>query len=179
MITDQQREEINENCINLGITSYTIQDDGSVDVDGDVKIYRRKLKQIPVQFGIVSGRFDCMGNKLKSLKGCPRFVGETFDCAENKLNSLVGGPEVVVWNYSCDDNELDTFMGLPKKIGNELLCEHNFVDDEIIDYIQNKMDNEYLNKFLRFYKDYEVFTEDSYSLENFRMLIEDIDDGLE
>ena len=68
---------------------------------------------------------------------------------------------------------------LPKKIGNELLCEHNFVDDEIIDYIQTKMNNEYLNRFLKFYKDYEVFTVNDYSLEDFRMLIEDINDGLE
>lgn len=41
----------------LGIKKYTINDDLTVDVDGDVDISYKNLVKIPINFGIVSGNF--------------------------------------------------------------------------------------------------------------------------
>jgi len=50
----------------LGIKNYTIRDNGTVDVTGDVNIKDRGLTKLPVQFGVVTGEFDCSYNKLTS-----------------------------------------------------------------------------------------------------------------
>ncbi len=178
MITELEKQMIHVFCERYDINKYTIQDDGSVDVNGDVTLHSIKLKKIPFQFGVVSGSFKVNDNKLKSLVGSPNMVGGTFDCSENKLSNLVGGPKEVGWNYFCDDNELDTFYGMAKEIGNDIRCEYNFVDDEIIEYMEN-LDNDGLRKFLRFCEYYNVFTETEFSMEDFKILLEDLADGLE
>ena len=87
----------------MGITKYTYED-GKVNVQGDVDISNKKLKAIPVKFGVVSGHFNCYGNKLPSLAGAPREVGGNFYCFENKLPSLAGAPREVGGKFSCLDN---------------------------------------------------------------------------
>ena len=71
----------------LGVENYSIADDGVVDVNGTVDISFKKLKEIPVQFGLVKGDFNCSNNKLESLKGSPQTVGVSFFCHENRLTS--------------------------------------------------------------------------------------------
>jgi hypothetical protein len=55
---------------------YKINDDLTVDVDTDVNISCKYLTNIPIQFGIVIGSFECQSNNLTSLKGCPTKVGD-------------------------------------------------------------------------------------------------------
>ena len=43
--------------------TYTINDDGSIDVDGDVNLSRKKLTKIPFKFRNVSGSFFCYNNQ--------------------------------------------------------------------------------------------------------------------
>ena len=55
-----------------------------VNVIGDVCIQSLGLEEIPITFGKVGGDFICADNKLTSLEGCPRKVGQNFDCLRNK-----------------------------------------------------------------------------------------------
>ena len=60
------------------IENYTINDDLTVDVAGNVYLGNSGLATIPIQFGKVGGTFSCYNNQLKSLVGCPREVGGDF-----------------------------------------------------------------------------------------------------
>ena len=70
------------------IENYTINSDGSIDVNGDVDLYDRELVSIPFNFRNVTGHFHISHNKLTSLKGCPRDVGGYFECTF-KLTKLL------------------------------------------------------------------------------------------
>ena len=56
------------------IENYTINDDLTIDVNGNVYLTDRRLKEIPFKFNKIYGRFDCNSNKLESLKNAPNYV---------------------------------------------------------------------------------------------------------
>ena len=109
----------------FGIKNYTINSDGSIDVNGDVDLYNMKLKYIPFNFGNVTGYFSCSSNKLTSLKGCPKEVGGHFSCTSNKLTNLIGGPVYVYGDYFCNINQLETLEGCAGDIKGRLFCVAN------------------------------------------------------
>ena len=106
----------------FGIENYTINEDGVIDVDGDVDISRRRLDKIPFKFGVVAGDFNCSNNKLTSLRGCPKDVGNHFICSYNKLKDLIGGPQEVGVSYLCSNNQLDSLEGCAGDIGENFYC---------------------------------------------------------
>ena len=57
-----------------------------------------------INFGKVTGNFDCSRLGLKSLKGAPQIVGGTFWCCNNYLTSLEGAPQIVGGNFLCRSN---------------------------------------------------------------------------
>jgi hypothetical protein len=77
-----------------GIMNYTINPDGSIDVDGDVGLNNERLTKLPLKFRNVGGDFYCSYNNLPSLEGCPQTVGGDFYCRNNQLTSLEGLPEI-------------------------------------------------------------------------------------
>ena len=83
-------DNIHKICEVYGITNYTINADGSIDVDGDVDLWSRGLSELPVKFNHVSGGFCCSWNKLKTLEGSPQSVGGYFSCYKNNLTNLEG-----------------------------------------------------------------------------------------
>jgi hypothetical protein len=91
-------------CRKYGIRNYTINDDGSIDVIGDVFI--GSIKELPLIFNDVSGDFDCSGSELTTLKGCPRWIGGSFNCDFNNLTSLEFSPNYVGGWFSCEYNDL-------------------------------------------------------------------------
>ena len=93
-------------CKKYGIENYTINDDGSIDVNGDVSLSYDGLTELPLRFNRVTGSFSCFDNKLTTLKGCPRWVGDWFSCGSNKLTSLEFSPEYVGNDFFCSDNYL-------------------------------------------------------------------------
>ena len=95
---------------NIGIRSYIIKDDLTVDVIGNVLLYCKNLDYIPVQFGVVSENFSCSDNFLTSLKGCPTKVGWHFDCDNNNLTSLEHCPTKVGGYFSCENNMIVSEM---------------------------------------------------------------------
>ena len=74
-------------CKKYDITNYTINPDGSIDVDGHVDFSKKGLKSIPLKFGKVSGSFYCYNNNLTSLEGGPDEMGD-FNCDNNPITPL-------------------------------------------------------------------------------------------
>lgn len=109
----------------MSIENYTINDNLTVDVDGDVSLFRKELKSIPVQFGVVNGDFNCAVNQLKSLLGCPKIVVGDFYCYKNKITSLVMAPEKVYGSFDCGSNKLTSLKGCPKVIKTDFSCPDN------------------------------------------------------
>ena len=93
-------------CEKYNIENYTINDDGSIDVNGDVDLYGKELTELPLTFNKVSGSFECDHNNLTSLKGCPKWVGGFFYCDNNQLTSLEFSPDYVGDDFYCDNNKL-------------------------------------------------------------------------
>jgi len=91
-------------CKKYNITNYTINSDGSIDVDGDVNLENMKLSKLPLKFINVSGDFYCGDNQLTSLEGAPQSVGGYFYCSDNQLTSLEGAPQSVGGDFYCGDN---------------------------------------------------------------------------
>ena len=122
-------------CNAYGIKNYTINSDGSIDVDGNVYLHsptlrylsgaRGRLVKLPLKFNVVYGDFLCFNNQLKTLEGGPKEVGGSFNCSDNELTSLVGAPIRVGDNFYCDHNELTTLEGGPMEVGDIFDCNNN------------------------------------------------------
>jgi hypothetical protein len=117
--------EIDAICQELYIKNYTINPDGTVDVDGSVYLRNRGLKKIPFRFGRVTGYFSCDFNQLTTLEGAPIEVGGDFYCGGNKLTTLEGAPKEVGGDFYCDNNQLTTLEGAPKEVGGSFYCYSN------------------------------------------------------
>jgi hypothetical protein len=117
--------KLGQNLKDYRITNYTINEDGSIDVDDFVSFAFFDLTKLPLKFRKVTGYFWCSHNKLTSLEGSPRSVGGYFDCVGNKLTSLEGGPESVGGDFYCKNNQLTSLEGSPKSVGGYFDCSHN------------------------------------------------------
>lgn len=152
-INENNQNRIEYFCRKNGIHQYTINSDGSVDVNGNVIISNKfdltKDGRLPFTFNNVTGNFTVNSVGLESLEGSPRTVGRSFECVGNNLTSLVGAPDTVGWmfdcrknkltnlegcpqqleNLYCNDNKLTTLEGAPKERVATLYCQNNFLTD--------------------------------------------------
>ena len=112
-------------CKKYGIENWTINSDGTIDVDGDVDLSDNGLTKLPLKFGRVSGDFDCYNNQLTTLEGGPRSVGGDFNCIGNQLTTLEGGPREVGGDFYCNNNKLITLEGGPREVGGVFYCGDN------------------------------------------------------
>ena len=112
-------------CRKYGIENYTINPDGTVDVDGGINLYKKGLKELPLNFGKVSGDFDCGRNQLTTLEGSPKEVTGYFACSNNQLTTLEGAPKEVDGSFYCDYNKLTTLEGSPKEVSGSFYCRYN------------------------------------------------------
>ena len=78
-----------------------------------------------INFGKVTGNFDCSRLGLKSLKGAPTEVGGNFDCSNNKLTSLEEAPTKVDGSFNCSENQLSSLEGASKIVGKDFNCFEN------------------------------------------------------
>ncbi len=121
----KNEQEIREICRKYEIENYTINSDGSIDVDGDVWLTYYNLTKLPLKFTKVSGDFRCNDNQLTSLEEGPKEVGGDFYCYNNQLTSLVGCPNYVSGSFDISCNKLTTLEGLPNNINGSLNCAYN------------------------------------------------------
>ena len=125
----ESKEDIHSLCKKYGTRNYTINEDGSIDVDGDFFLGGKGLTELPLKFGKVSGDFDCSRNQLTSLSGAPREVGGNFHCYKNKLTSLEGSPLSVGGYFYCYRNQLESLSGISKYISKGIDIETNQLRD--------------------------------------------------
>jgi len=121
----ENKQDIDSICERYGITNYTINSDGSVDIDGDVHLYSKNLSKLPLNFNIVSGNFNCSHNQLTSLEHCPSEIGGDFSCHNNKLTSLEHCPSEVGGGFYCSYNELTSLEYCSQQIGGNFYCTGN------------------------------------------------------
>ena len=101
------------------------------DYDGDLNkndlsiLVSEDKDGLIINFGKVTGSFDCSSLGLKSLKGAPKEVGGKFDCSFNQLTSLEGAPQTVSGNFYCYHNKLTSLEGAPKEVGGGFYCSYN------------------------------------------------------
>ena len=111
-------------CDKIGIKKYNINDEGKIDVEGNVNLNKSNFKELPYKFGNVSGWFDLSECKnLISLKNCPDKVGLYFSCS--------------------DCAQLDSLEGCPKKVGSSFYCygcKIKFTEEEVRSLCKVKVD---------------------------------------
>ena len=101
------------------------------DYDGnlDEKILKNFVSDdkegFTINFGKVTGYFNCSNLSLKSLKGAPTEVGWYFDCVRNQLTSLEGAPQIVGRGFYCSNNKLTSLKGAPTEVGRDFKCSDN------------------------------------------------------
>jgi hypothetical protein len=90
------------------IKNYTINDDLTINVKGDVNLLFYRNNEFPeyIQFGEVTGDFIVSGSSLVSLRGCPITIGGFFGCFScSKLKSLKESPQKVGGSFYCNNCE--------------------------------------------------------------------------
>ena len=78
-----------------------------------------------INFGKITGDFDCSRLGLTSLKGAPQEVSRDFYCFENQLTSLEGAPQTIGGWFSCHSNQLTSLEGAPQTVGGSFICPYN------------------------------------------------------
>ena len=178
---------IEEICRKYKIIDYTINEDGSIDVDGSVNINFYDLTELPLKFGVVTLDFYCSDNKLTTLKGSPKSVGRFFNCSANNLTSLEGCPDSVGHDFECDLNKLTDLKGCPKSVVGGFYCGYNnltslegspdsvggsfYCDDNPIGSIFNKVDID----FIRAFNTFKVLNDGIVNLKRLRYVMEMFD----
>jgi hypothetical protein len=119
--TDPKKIEIIKLCKEYNITKYTINDDYSIDVDGNVDLSSKNLTKIPIKFNKVTGFFSCVGNMLVDLENAPRRVERNFMCQNQYYGSFIslkGAPDYVGFRFDFNENEnLKDFTDFPTYVG--------------------------------------------------------------
>jgi hypothetical protein len=120
----KNEEDIHRICEEYNIKNYIINDDLSIDVDGDVYLWNKGLTKLPLKFNKVNGHFNCSYNRLTSLEGAPKEVNRNFNCNNNQLTSLEGAPKKVN-RFECATNQLTSFKFSPSEIKGRFICTNN------------------------------------------------------
>ena len=144
----ENHQSIHDICKQYNIRDYTINDDGSIDVDGNVDLCDRSLTKLPLKFRSVSGYFDCEDNQLTTLEGAPKSIDGYFDCGNNQLTSLEGAPQSVGGDFYCYNNQLTSLEGAPQSVGGDFDCANNPIFEiwelfEFEDYSKIELFNDY------------------------------------
>jgi len=166
------RKEVIQVCNGYRIKNYTINDDLSIDVDGDVHLYSKNLEYLPLRFSYVSGAFLCFDNELKTLEGCPQTVGRSFSCSNNFLVSLKGCPQTVRGSFNCSYNKITDLEHFPED-SHTIYIENNPIYNLINTFIfKPKTDSFMIEDFI----DYEIVrNRDTVMLDRLQTFIRDND----
>lgn len=121
-----KEEDIHDICEKYIIRNYTINDDGSIDVNDDVHLGDYFLEKLPLRFRNVSGYFYCSENNLINLEGSPIFVGGDFNVDNNELLTLEGSPRIIKGGFYCNNNRLKSLKGSPERIEGIFNCDENY-----------------------------------------------------
>lgn len=119
------KEEIEFIVKQFGIINYYINNDGYVNVNGDVQFSGFNLKKLPIKFNIINGNFNISGNSLETLENCPNKIIGNAIFSFNNLKDLNYCTPIIKGSLIVNGNRLKTLKGAPKKIGQVFSCELN------------------------------------------------------
>ena len=121
-----------ERKLNLITSMFTLNPQTNrYDYDGDLNwntlsnFISEDKEGFILNFGKITGYFDCSDLDLVSLKGAPTEVGGSFWCSRNQLSSLEGAPQIVGKNFDCNNNHLTSLEGAPQTVGKDFRCSEN------------------------------------------------------
>ena len=120
----------------MHITNYNINDNLTINVNGNIDLHNKKLVKFPdyIKFNRVKGSFDCSHNELVFLKGCPNYISKSFLCNNNKLISLEKCPRYVGRDCYINNNKLTSLKGCPPYTRGDFYCydnEKRFTENEV------------------------------------------------
>ena len=121
------KDEIHKICEKYYIKNYIINNDLSIDVNGNIDLDRKKLTELPLSFNVIKGNFVCSSNYLNTLKGSPNTVDGDFLCNNNNLTTLEHSPQIVTGLYACSFNKLKSLKGCPTFINNDFICDRTSI----------------------------------------------------
>ena len=137
-LTQDQIEFLDRGCVLKGIPRIGTKawglnkETGKVTLHFDFYASNKGLTDLMgIRFEKAYGDFNISSNSIKSLEGCPEYVGGKFVCSDNELESLEGGPIRVEGSYHCSRNKLKTLKGCAEKIGGGFLCDSNELENLI------------------------------------------------
>lgn len=96
-----------------------------VHVKGHVFLMKKALPHLPIQFGEVTGDFNCSANFLNTLKGVPHIVGGNFDVSNNWLSNFEHAPLVVKGKFTAKHNKINQLNGLTPNLMHTLDLSYN------------------------------------------------------
>ena len=111
--------------LNLNPQTNRYDYDGDLDADIIKNFVSEDKNGFTINFGKITGNFNCSMIGLKSLKGAPQEVGGSFGCSDNQLTSLKGAPQKVGGSFGCGGNQLSSLEGAPRTVGLSFYCSHN------------------------------------------------------
>lgn len=155
------REFLNKQCPN---SHFYIDDNYGIfcleSQNGEIDIFLHiESESLPeyINFIRVPGHFSISGGNLKTLRGCPQYVGLGFNCSFNKLESLEYAPKIVnfkekeedltKWDgqkyddrvsFDCRNNLLISLDNCPIVKKGSILCQSNKIQS--LKGIQNEID---------------------------------------
>lgn len=107
-----------------GVYNFDITDDLIVNVSNELDLSYKKLTEIPIQFGIIHGMFDCSNNQLTKLPMCKE-VKKALWAHNNQIVSLEDFPIIKGVNTRLENNKITSLKGLPEEINGNLYLENN------------------------------------------------------
>lgn len=120
-----------------GLNKYSINDDLSVVVDGDVLLSDLTLGKLPIKFKQTRS-FKIINARLTTLEGCPDVVVGIFDCSNNLIKDLTGGPKLVHDSYVMNQNPVTSLKGVAEEAHNLMLTECSELTR--LDYLPSSID---------------------------------------
>jgi len=127
LITKKEKDRIDKVCKKYEIQNYSINSDGSIDVNGDVNLKNyTEINKLPIRFGKITGDFTCISLGIYTFDGFPHTVGGHFICSYSwNLTSMVGGPSIVGGDYIITANAISALDGVPDMITGTFTCTGN------------------------------------------------------
>ena len=125
---DFKKKEINKIKSKLKLNPQTNRYDYDGDLDNEAlsNFVSEDKDGFTINFGKITGYFNCSNLGLKSLKGAPTEVSKWFECTNNKFTSLEGAPQTV-GSFYCYYNLLTSLKGAPQTVNGDFKCSYNFL----------------------------------------------------
>ena len=98
------------------VTNYTINQDNTVDVAGDLNLNGLRFKKLPVTFNKVDGSIYLVSSLLETLEGLPATVPGDLHLNATKLQTTKGMPSQIDGSLDISESVFPTFVGSGLKI---------------------------------------------------------------